>query len=348
MATILIRVVIIESAHALELIIGVLYLAILIFLAPTTREKDDPSPWYRLALIGLPVLMIFLGTNVLLAAVAPTELAYDITRETALIYAGFAATLSGMAWYVIQKRTLRIWVSRFVLPGGTYDPDRATHTVAVVVALFMIVYTGASFVLLGGLDGIADAISQSQPGLLEISATAFRFVAVAFIGVGALLHRDINATLDRLGLTVPTWREFIVGLGMGLLAFGLMIVGSIIWTLLSSPEAISSVNETSMELVSAYGDTLLMALLFAFLSGFSEELLFRGAIQPVFGLIPTSIFFGLMHVQYWFTPAILIIVVVGLLFGWLRMRYSTTSAITAHLVYNFLPFLLISVLNTTS
>jgi uncharacterized protein len=63
--------------------------------------------------------------------------------------------------------------------------------------------------------------------------------------------------------------------------------------------------------------------------------LFRGALQPVFGLWITSIFFALLHTQYTLTPASLTIVVVALGLGWLRRRYSTAASIVAHFVYNF-------------
>jgi membrane protease YdiL (CAAX protease family) len=69
----------------------------------------------------------------------------------------------------------------------------------------------------------------------------------------------------------------------------------------------------------------------ALLSGFVEELLFRGAMQPVFGIVLTSLIFGLLHVGpgrvFW--PWTLLAVAMGFLLGWLR---EFTGAITAPVV----------------
>jgi membrane protease YdiL (CAAX protease family) len=73
----------------------------------------------------------------------------------------------------------------------------------------------------------------------------------------------------------------------------------------------------------------------ALTAALSEEILFRGALQPVFGLPLTSVYFALVHMQYALTPAAVIIFVVALGLGWLRQRQSTSSAIIAHFVYNF-------------
>jgi uncharacterized protein len=70
-------------------------------------------------------------------------------------------------------------------------------------------------------------------------------------------------------------------------------------------------------------------------------LLFRGALQPIFGNLLVSLFFTLLHSQYTFTPASLIILVVSLAFGYVRQKYSTSASIVAHFVYNFSPFILL-------
>jgi membrane protease YdiL (CAAX protease family) len=67
----------------------------------------------------------------------------------------------------------------------------------------------------------------------------------------------------------------------------------------------------------------------------------RGALQPVFGILITSIFFTLLHTQYLFTPTMGLIFLISVGFGVIRRRYNTTTAIITHFVYNFFPLLLL-------
>jgi membrane protease YdiL (CAAX protease family) len=81
----------------------------------------------------------------------------------------------------------------------------------------------------------------------------------------------------------------------------------------------------------------------AVLSGVGEEALFRGALQPLVGLIPASLLFGLLHVgpdrRYlaWTLSA----VVAGFLFG---LLYRTTGGllapVAAHVLHNAVMLLL--------
>ena len=71
----------------------------------------------------------------------------------------------------------------------------------------------------------------------------------------------------------------------------------------------------------------------------SEEVFYRGALQPILGVMLSSLFFTITHTQYGLTPATLILFVVSLGFAWLRLRYHTSAAIFAHAVFNFLPYL---------
>ena len=91
-------------------------------------------------------------------------------------------------------------------------------------------------------------------------------------------------------------------------------------------------------------NSLAFAFALAVSAAVSEEILFRGALQPVFGLPLTAVFFTLFHNQYTLTPAALIIFVVGLALGYLRQRYNTSVAIVTHFVYNFLPFAMLFLL----
>ncbi|MFH0900488.1 MAG: CPBP family intramembrane glutamic endopeptidase [Pseudomonadota bacterium] len=80
-------------------------------------------------------------------------------------------------------------------------------------------------------------------------------------------------------------------------------------------------------------------ILLAAASSIGEELLFRGALLPWIGLVPSAIVFSLLHVgpgaRYlpWTAQAF----VVGMLFGLLFQSLGDLGApITAHFVINFL------------
>ena len=65
-----------------------------------------------------------------------------------------------------------------------------------------------------------------------------------------------------------------------------------------------------------------------------EELVFRGAMQPRFGLLLTAILFALLHSNYGITLSTAVVLILGLVLGWQRIRYNTSSAMITHATYN--------------
>ena len=102
-------------------------------------------------------------------------------------------------------------------------------------------------------------------------------------------------------------------------------------------------NDAANELAVQFS-TVSLALLLATFSSIGEEVLFRGALQPIFGNVMVSALFALIHTQLLFTPGMVFIFVVSYILGRVRERYSTSASIIAHFVYNFVQlFLLILV-----
>ncbi len=79
----------------------------------------------------------------------------------------------------------------------------------------------------------------------------------------------------------------------------------------------------------------------AFMAALSEELLFRGALQPLIGLVPVAIIFGLLH-----ATAIAHVILAGLLgfvLGWLyHWSGSLWPPIVAHLAIDLITGLFIA------
>nr|WP_255724593.1 CPBP family intramembrane glutamic endopeptidase [Shimazuella soli] len=67
-----------------------------------------------------------------------------------------------------------------------------------------------------------------------------------------------------------------------------------------------------------------------------EELIFRGAMLPKFGLIYTSILFTLIHANYGLSVATLIVFILAITLGILRKRHSTTLTMITHASYNII------------
>ena len=106
-------------------------------------------------------------------------------------------------------------------------------------------------------------------------------------------------------------------------------------SLVVSPETLEAQGAASSQIAEALSQSLLIAFLAAASAAVGEELLFRGALQPIFGIIPTTLLFALLHSQYSFTTSSLAIIFVGGAFAYLKEKQSTTAAIIAHFAYNF-------------
>src|SRR5829696_2331018 len=163
---------------------------------------------------------------------------------------------------------------------------------------------------------VADALTLSEesrisPGL--VLASQLPLVVVALVGVGAGVRRGPRETLARLGYGAVSPRQLGVVFLFILGAFGLTSVADYLFVTLQP---------------------VLFALLLGFAAGAGEETLFRGAVQPVFGIALTSILFASMHIQY--GPSVLLgyIFILSLGLGLLRKRINTTASFLAHSGYN--------------
>jgi membrane protease YdiL (CAAX protease family) len=80
---------------------------------------------------------------------------------------------------------------------------------------------------------------------------------------------------------------------------------------------------------------LLFGLLLGLGAAAGEETLFRGALQPVFGVVLTSLLFASLHVQYGPSVSLGYVFLLSVGLGILRNRINTTAAFVAHAGYNF-------------
>lgn len=171
--------------------------------------------------------------------------------------------------------------------------------------------------------------------LLNLAVSTMIFLSLSALGTGWGLRRDRASALRRLGLRWPTVSDCLAGMALGLLIYVAVTLAASLM-----PAGVTADHLGARTLFDAVKNSLPAALALAVLAGTGEEILFRGALQPVFGIVVTSLLFTLLHTHYGLSPALLILFFVSIGFGLLRQRFSTTAAVICHATYNFAPFLL--------
>ncbi len=177
--------------------------------------------------------------------------------------------------------------------------------------------------------------SELVSGLLQ---QLFAFVAIAYAAVGYRNYRTGPEATARLGLTKPTMTQILAGVVGVAAAFVAANIGGLL-TQHFQPDSVAGIEESVRAVVSGVTNPL-VALLLALGSGIGEEVFFRGALQPRFGIVLTALVFPFLHAQYGFTWILLGLFLIGIIFGLLAKRYGTTSAIIAHALYNLIVVIL--------
>lgn len=279
---------------------------------------------------------MLLSLNITLTAVGLALLGWlpplnpIVVQESGLLSeparAGWVIVGLGLWGMAMGQTAVRRALSRW-LP---LNPTSPVHTLALIFSGFLVGSTALTLVQ-GGLEGLAEtAVNLS---VADVVMQQLMFVLLALFGVGLLIRRNNDQLNQRLGLVLPTWQHAATGLRwIGLLLLIQWLIG-ILWLLLNPGQA-ELLTDLSGVLFGGF-DTVWEWFVLALVSGIGEELLFRGALQPIFGLVPTALLFAIAHVQYGFTPATLSIFIIGLALGHLRRTTNTTTTIFVHFGYNF-------------
>lgn len=316
-----------------------LLLAIVIVVAMASlgekRTGWRAAAYVAMILVGMGVLALALIFLLLAAAqrLAPQALppdllqnlhALDPLRVGVGLLAG--ALLSWLALVPAARRA----VARVV----PIRPDSVVNA----VALALVVLLWAQSVALSGLgpQGFLDLAGPVSVGQVVLAEVPLALLGIA--GVGLLTRRSPAEAWERLGLKGLTWRQ--VGLCVagvaGLIAFEVgvnWVAGRV------APQALDELSQVTGTL---YGgvNTFAAAAAVAVASGTAEEILFRGALQPRFGLVLTALSFGVAHMQYGVTWALVSVGLIGLALGIYRQRANTTACILVHGLYNLVLFML--------
>jgi membrane protease YdiL (CAAX protease family) len=311
---------------------------ILIALVANLTELNQRYRWITSLLLALSNLLVLLSALLVLLmrlAYEVSDLALDaLPFEPQWEITALVLGLTGLAGFIPLVPAVRRWLAR----GLKIDPESTVHTTALVFAVYLLGLTMAQLPMLGGLEGLENL--DVPLGQQELWLQALALLLFGVIGVGLGLRRGMRETSERLGLRWPSWRAWVGVVAIVVLLQALDYGVATAWNAVDpvSYERIGRVSEALFGgFMSPWG-----ALAVGIAAGLSEETLFRGALQPRFGMLLTSLLFALSHIQYGFSPAILVVWVIGLVLGWVRKRWGLVAAIAIHALYNMVNLLLAS------
>ncbi len=202
--------------------------------------------------------------------------------------------------------------------------------------------------LLGFFAGTSLAPMADDPpevlpsvGIVELLVQAAFLVAIAYIVVGLPYWRDLGTATERLGIVVPDLRT----VGIAIVAtFACFVVAAIAG--LASQQFDPGLSESLDEIVdqmTAQVQNPVGAVVLGASAGIGEEAVFRGALQPRYGIIIPSLLFMMLHgLQYGFNLALLGLFGVSVILGLLRKHLNTTAAMITHALFNAVQVLALS------
>ena len=243
---------------------------------------------------------------------------------------GLGLWLPSLLGLLLLLPAVRRLLARFI----PIDPANPVHAVA--LALSTLVVTNLLVTLGIGLGNLAEAASTTEQNagslLVQLWAQQLLTALLALVGVGWLLRRNGRSLWQRLGITRLNGRQLLIGVGIGLalvpIVIGLETASSAVgW------EA-TDVERLTEALLGSLFTSIPGILTLGLSAAIGEETLFRGALQPRFGLPLTALLFALLHSTYGLSIATVVVFILGYILGWLRNRYSTTMSMLVHAVYN--------------
>jgi membrane protease YdiL (CAAX protease family) len=306
--------------------------------------------YYTTAKILAVLWMFFLFAGYLLSVVGFGMMAAvgpGTQPETALFEPETATTVGTISGYAIVSLLLALMgfipaVRRALSRLIPIDPTSFVHAVALVTVIALTLLSIAPLLVLGEPPMLTEAALETmretgatEGGLLSTLYSLVWSVPIAILAVGYGIRRDFGGALQRLGLVRPTLGQILLGIGVGLaLVIGanfLDLLINFVWNTMGWPRT----DAEALSEIMAFAMSPLGAVVVAVSAGLGEELAVRGVLQPRLGIILSNFFFAALHAFQYHWDVLLVVFLLGLIFGVLRRYTNTSTAAIGHGVYNF-------------
>jgi membrane protease YdiL (CAAX protease family) len=217
------------------------------------------------------------------------------------------------------------------------DPDTFRHWLGLVALVWFTLMPIASLPLLGGRPPL-QALVERQGGLEGGALPAWYdllyglgWTVVLCLGaVGYPAWASLRAALVRLGLTWPGWRPVLAGVVLSVLMVPVFLGLDFLTARVIEALGLAPTSSAWIEQLFGREFGVSGALAAALSAGLGEELIWRGVIQPRYGLLPAALGFAAMHGFQYGPDGLISVLCAGVILGVVRQRSNTTVAAVVH------------------
>ncbi|CAN5677092.1 hypothetical protein BH23CHL2_BH23CHL2_17160 [soil metagenome] len=269
--------------------------------------------WLRHAAFVLATALVVLGTAPIVAG---------LVLDESIVPVAFGVLAAGLVLLATVSIRGRALISR-ILP---IDRNSLRAWVGLVVLMWLVIFRLVTFYG-----------ANAEFGEVTLTAAAIQtltLIGVAFGLIGLFVRRGWRESLVRLGFTRIQYRTIAIGVVavVPMAIFGALTVMFVDYI---SPGTTDRLANTVDEITGGES-SLGYGLALGIFAAVGEETLFRGAIQPKYGLVFTSLVFAVLHVQYDLLLVMASLFPVGLILGLERKYLGTAACIVTHALYNTL------------
>jgi uncharacterized protein len=313
---------------ALELLM-MLPALLLLVLANYTEKRKEYRILTQVFLMMLIVLAILRGAMSAFIDVPTGEASINIGTY------GYGIMISGIFALFILLKPVRKAISQLI----PIEPDNWLHATAIVFAILAV---GMSLSTALSVDVVEFSRSSGYGGSTIILQNAI-FAISSFLGIGWLSRRNLKESLKRLGIGGLGPKEIALTFAFTAMLFLVVIIIGLITLIAGGHAAVEPIEDVEDPTIQILGTiTILGAIVFAISAGIGEEILFRGALQPRFGIVLTSLVFTAMHIQYFDLVSMSTLFIISVVLGYERKMINTTAAIVSHASYNMVLLLMVA------
>jgi len=259
------------------------------------------------------------------------------SRVTLAGLLGMCAILAGLLCFAPPGRLL---ASRYLPMDATSFTD-TTALATVVPLLFgcaipLVVLGDAPLLMLlrHGAPGLADPSGGESSSIIDLYAMLAWAVPISLLAAGFPLTRSLAGALDRLAVVRPSGRQLLAAVAIAVAMVPAMLgfeaVSTWIWHRLGWP----TTDASSVEQMFKFAISPAGALAVGVTAGVSEELAFRGLLQPRLGLWLSNALFAAVHAFQYHWDGLIAVFLIGLVCGLVRRRANTTASMIVHGLYD--------------